>query len=121
MGELIARVESLQRRTTDIRVMLLTVGNLTMDVVERTVLRGGRAVALAPREFTLLEYMMRGPDQVITRAMILEDAWDFKGSVATNIVDVHVGTLRRKVDTEGEMSLIRNVRGVGFALRPDRS
>ncbi|WP_246725499.1 response regulator transcription factor [Beijerinckia sp. L45] len=120
MGELIARVESLLRRTTDNRVTVLSVGSLTMDVVKRTVRRGGRAVALAPREFTLLEYLMRRPDQVITRLMILEDAWDFKGSVATNVVDVHMGTLRRKVDAEGEVPLIRNVRGVGFALRPDR-
>jgi two-component system OmpR family response regulator len=119
MGELIARVESLLRRTIDLRATLLNVGSLTMDIVERTVLRGTRAISLAPREFSLLEYFMRRPNQVITRSMILEEAWKFKGSIETNVVDVHIGTLRKKIDIAGEQPMLINMRGIGFSLKPD--
>lgn len=116
MGELIARVESLMRRLPNERETVLRVGSLIMDVIDRSITRGSRQIALSPREFSLLEYFMRHPDQVITRTMILESIWKYKGPIDTNIVDVHMGNLRRKVDAEGEPPLIGRHRGIGFVL-----
>ncbi|MGP8233356.1 MAG: response regulator transcription factor [Methylovirgula sp.] len=120
IGELVARVEVLRRRASDTRVSLLRVGPLTMDLIERTVRRDERELDLLPREFELLEYFMRHPNQIITRAMLLTDVWNFKTLPQTNVVDVHIGKLRRKIDAPGEVPLIETVRATGFMLHGDR-
>lgn len=116
MGELIARVEALMRRSADANATKLVIGDLVMELIGRTVRRGARVVNLAPREFSLLEYLMRRPDQIITRTMILEDVWKYRAPLQTNVVDVHISTLRRKVSVEGETQLITNKRGLGFII-----
>ena len=116
MSELIARVAALRRRAGTGSAPGLTVGPLEMDLIARTVRRGDRAISLPPREFSLLEYMMRHAGLVVTRAMLLEDVWHYRLSTQTNVVDVHVGNLRRKIEAEGESRLIRSVRGLGFVL-----
>jgi len=116
--ELIARVEALLRRPSDTRETTLRVGPLELDLIERTARRGERDIELLPREFRLLEYMMRRSDQLLTRAMLLEEVWNYKFVPATtNLVDVHMGRLRHKVDGPGESQMIHNVRGSGFILR----
>ena len=115
--ELIARVEALLRRPAENRDTVLRVGPLELDLIERTAKRGDRAIDLLPREFRLLEYMMRRKEQMLTRAMLLEEVWNYKFVPQTNLVDVHMGRLRRKVDEPNEPPMIHNVRGVGFILR----
>jgi two-component system OmpR family response regulator len=115
--ELIARVEALLRRPNDTRDTKLRVGPLELDLIERTARRGEREIELLPREFRLLEYMMQRKDQVLTRAMLLEEVWNYKFVPQTNLVDVHMGRLRRKIDEPQEPPMIHNVRGVGFVLR----
>ena len=119
LRELTARVEALSRRIPDTRATRLRAGPLEMDLVERTVRRGERRVDLLPREFKLLEYFMRRPGQIVTRAMLLEDVWNYKFLPQTNVVDVHIGNLRRKIDAGGEPRLIVNVRAAGFKLHVD--
>jgi two-component system OmpR family response regulator len=119
LRELTARVEALSRRAGDARATRLRVGPLEMDLVERTVRRGDRRVDLLPREFKLLEYFMRHPNQIVTRAMLLEDVWNFKFLPQTNVVDVHISNLRRKIDEGGEARLIVNVRASGFKMHVD--
>lgn len=120
IDELVARVEVLRRRANDSRVSLLRVGPLAMDLIERSVHRGDRKLELLPREFNLLEYFMRHPNQTITRAMLLTDVWHFRTLPQTNVVDVHIGKLRRKVDGPGEIPMIETVRATGFILHGDR-
>ncbi|MEY9123877.1 two-component system OmpR family response regulator [Bradyrhizobium yuanmingense] len=116
--ELVARIEALLRRPSDSRETILHVGPLELDLIERTARRGERRLDLLPREFRLLEYMMRRSDQLLTRAMLLEEVWNYKFVPATtNLIDVHMGRLRHKVDGSGETQLIHNVRGSGFVLR----
>jgi two-component system OmpR family response regulator len=115
--ELVARIEALLRRPTDNRDTVLCVGSLKLDLVERTAKRGERSIDLLPREFRLLEYMMRRKEQVLTRAMLLEEVWNYKFVPQTNLVDVHMGRLRHKVDEPNDQPMIHNVRGVGFVLR----
>src|SRR6266566_9210248 len=115
--ELIARIEALLRRPPETRETTLRVGPLELDLIERTVKRGERNIDLLPREFRLLEYMMRRSNQLLTRAMLLEEVWNYKFVPATNLVDVHMGRLRRKVDEPQEPPMIHNVRGAGFILR----
>jgi two-component system, OmpR family, response regulator len=115
--ELIARIEALLRRPVESRETLLRVGQLELDLIERTARRGDRVIDLLPREFRLLEYMLRRSDQLLTRAMLLEEVWNYKFVPATNLVDVHMGRLRHKVDGPGETPMIQNVRGAGFILR----
>lgn len=117
IAELIARIEALLRRPGDDRETVLRVGPLELDLLERTVSREGRQIDLLPREFRLLEYMMRRKDQLLTRAMLFEEVWNYKFVPQSNLVDVHMGRLRRKIDASGEMPLIHNVRGEGFILR----
>jgi two-component system OmpR family response regulator len=119
LDELTARVEALLRRLDDVRTTRLRAGSLEMDLVERTVRRSGRSIDLLPREFKLLEYFVRRPNQVVTRAMLLEDVWHYNFLPQTNVVDVHISNLRRKVDAKGEAPLITNIRGVGFMLHVD--
>src|SRR6266849_92159 len=115
--ELIARIEALLRRPAESRDTVLRVGPLELDLIERTAKRGDRKIDLLPREFRLLEYMMRRKEQMLTRAMLLEEVWNYKFVPQTNLVDVHMGRLRRKVDEPHEPPMIHNVRGVGFILR----
>jgi two-component system OmpR family response regulator len=114
--ELAARIDALLRRTQTIRETELQVGALRLDLIERQAWRGAREIDLLPREFKLLEYLMRHHDQVVTRAMLLEDIWQYKFVPETNLVDVHIGKLRRKVDGPGEQPMILSVRRAGFML-----
>lgn len=115
--ELIARIEALLRRPAETRDTVLTVGTLELDLIGRTAKRGDRIINLLPREFRLLEYMMRRKEQMLTRSMLLEEVWNYKFVPQTNLVDVHMGRLRRKLDAPNEPPMIHNVRGVGFILR----
>jgi len=115
--ELIAGIEALLRRPAESRDAVLRVGPLELDLIERTVKRGDRTIDLLPREFRLLEYMMRRKEQMLTRAVLLEEVWNYKTAPQTNLVDVHMGRLRRKVDEPHEPQMIFNVRGTGFILR----
>jgi two-component system, OmpR family, response regulator len=115
--ELVARIEALLRRPVESRETILRVGQLELDLIERTAKRGERSIDLLPREFRLLEYMMRRCDQLLTRAMLLEEVWNYKFVPTTNLVDVHMGRVRHKVDAPGEAPMIHNVRGAGFILR----
>lgn len=116
MVELVARVEAMLRRLEDVRTTKLRVGDLEMDLIEKTVHRGDVKIDLLPREFRLLEYFLRHPGRVITRAMLLEEVWQYHFSLETNVVDVHISNLRKKIDTKGMPSLIVNIRGAGFML-----
>jgi DNA-binding winged helix-turn-helix (wHTH) protein len=95
---------------------VLRVGPLELDLIDRTAKRGDRLIDLRPREFQLLKYMMQRTDELLTRATLLKDVWRYKFVPETNLVDVHMGRLRRKVDGSHETHLIRNVRGIGFVL-----
>ncbi len=116
LPELSARVEALLRRSAASRATRLKVGALELDLVERTVRRDGVRIDLLPREFKLLEYFMRRPGQIVTRAMLLEDVWNYKFLPQTNVVDVHIGNLRRKLDAGDGRRFIVNVRAAGFKL-----
>jgi two-component system OmpR family response regulator len=115
--ELIARIEALLRRPVESRETTLRVGPLELDLLERKARRGERVIELLPSEFRLLEYMMQRKEQMLTRAMLLEEVWNYKFVPQTNLVDVHMGRLRHKIDLPDEMPMIHNVRGVGFILR----
>lgn len=119
LGELAARIEALMRRPTDPRETLLRVGTLELDLITGTARRGQRALDLLQRELTLLDYLMRRPNQVVTRAMLFEEVWGYRFVPKSNLVDVHVGRLRRKLEGAGEAPLIESVRGAGFRLLPD--
>jgi two-component system, OmpR family, response regulator len=115
--ELVARIEALLRRPVESRETVLRVDALEIDLIKRTARRGSREIDLLPREFRLLEYMMQRRDQLLTRAMLLEEVWNYKFVPTTNLVDVHMGRLRHKVDGPNETPMIHNVRGAGFILR----
>jgi two-component system, OmpR family, response regulator len=115
--ELVARIEALLRRPGDSRETVLRVGPLALDLLARTARRDERVIDLLPREFRLLEYMMRRKEQLLTRAMLLEEVWNYKFVPQTNLVDVHMGRLRHKVDGPDDAPMIHNVRGAGFILR----
>ena len=117
MVELVARIQALLRRPAEGPDAVLQVGPLKLDLIARTAKRGERSIDLLPREFRLLEYMMRRKDQMLTRAMLLEEVWNYKFVPETNLVDVHMGRLRRKVDQPPEPPMIHNVRGMGFVIR----
>src|SRR5215470_2656873 len=116
--ELLARIEALARRSaTVVRETVLRVGDLELDLVSRTVSRGGREIKLLPREFQLLEYLVRNEGRIVPRAMLLQDVWDLHFDPTTNIIDVYVGRVRRKIDDQQAYPLIHTVRGVGYCLR----
>ena len=117
LSELAARLEALLRRPTEPRETVLRVGPLELDLLSRTARRGRRELELLPREFQLLEYMIRREGQVLTRAMLLENVWNYRFVPQTNLVDVHIGRLRRKVDSPDEPPMILSIRGAGFMLR----
>ena len=117
-SELVARVEALARRSaTVIKETLLRVGDLELDLVSRTANRGGREIDLLPREFQVLEYLVRNQGQVVPRAMLLQHVWDLHFDPTTNVIDVYVGRVRRKIDDSQAYPLIHTVRGVGFCVR----
>ena len=116
-NELLARIRALLRRDGISRSPELKVGDLTLDTLTRHVRRGERSIELTTKEYVVLEYLMRHPDAVVTRTMIEEHAWDYDFDSLSNLVDVYVNRLRRKIDNKGEESLIRTVRGVGYRLR----
>jgi len=116
--ELLARIEALARRSaTVVRETVLRVGDLELDLVARTASRAGRNVELLPREFQVLEYLVRNEGQVVPRAMLLQHVWDLHFDPTTNIIDVYVGRVRRKVDGQQAYPLIHTIRGVGFCVR----
>jgi DNA-binding winged helix-turn-helix (wHTH) protein len=108
--------ESLVRLPAASNETVLRVGPLELDLLDRTAKRGDRQIDLRPREFRLLKYMMERSDKLLTRAILLKEVWHYKFVPETNLVDVHMGRLRRKVDAPNESPMIRNVRGVGFVL-----
>jgi two-component system OmpR family response regulator len=114
--ELRARVRALVRRSLGERPAVLTVGDLTLDPAARTVCRGSTSISLAAKEFAILEYFMRHPAQVISRARFLEHVWDFAGSGDSNIIDVYVRILREKIDRPFGTQSIETVRGAGYRL-----
>ena len=117
-AELLARVRALIRRSSaPTETTRLTVGPLTLDLLARGVSRNGTPIDLQPREFALLEYLMRQPDHVVSKTMILEHVWDFHFTPQTNVVEVLVHRLRSKIDDDFEPKLIHTVRGAGYVLR----
>jgi two-component system, OmpR family, response regulator len=117
-AELLARINALSRRPPlSDTPTLLRAADLEMDLLKRTVLRGGRPVELQPREFQLLEFLLRNADRVVTRTMLLEAVWDFHFDPKTNIVETHISRLRSKLSQYGGAELIHTVRGAGYALR----
>ncbi|HEY5209244.1 MAG TPA: response regulator transcription factor [Stellaceae bacterium] len=119
-GELAARLDALARRAqgTEMRGTL-TVGDLRMDLLAHRVTRGGKSLALKPREFAMLEFFMRHAGQVVTRTMLLENVWEYHFDPQTNVVDVHISKLRQKIDAGFEPALLHTVRGVGYRLGMD--
>jgi two-component system, OmpR family, response regulator len=116
--ELLARLEALGRRSdTIVKETILHVGDLTIDMISRTASRRGKDLLLLPREFQLLEYLVRNEGRVVSRAMLLQHVWDLHFDPSTNIIDVYVGRVRRKVDDQQAYPLIHTVRGVGYCLR----
>jgi len=116
--ELLARVEALGRRSdTIVKETILRVGDLALDLMSRTASRRGKDIVLFPREFQLLEYLVRNEGRVVSRAMLLQHVWDLHFDPSTNIIDVYVGRVRRKVDGQQAYPLIHTVRGTGYCLR----
>jgi two-component system OmpR family response regulator len=119
-AELLARVEALARRpAVDAPATRLKVADLEMDLLARSVTRGGRRVDVQPREFRLLEQLMRHAGQVVTRTMLLEKVWDYHFDPQTNVIDVHVSRLRQKVDKGFEKPLIHTLRNAGYMIRAE--
>lgn len=118
-AELLARVQALIRRSSAAaEPTRLTVEELSIDLLKREVLRGDKSLDLQPREFSLLEYLMRNAGRVVSKTMILEHVWDYNFDPQTNVVDVLVSRLRSKVDRDFEVKLIHTLRGVGYVLKP---
>jgi two-component system OmpR family response regulator len=117
-GELVARLRALIRRGSVERPTVLTVGDLTLDPAAHRVTRCGQEVELSAREFALLEFLMRHAGEVVSRSAILDHVWDYNYDGLSNVVDVYIGYLRRKLEQPFNQPLIRTVRGVGYALDP---
>ena len=117
-SELLARIEALLRRATDQdESSALQVEGLRMDLLGRVVTRNGKLIELMPREFRLLEFLMRHAGQVVTRTMLLEGVWDYHFDPRTNVIDVHISRIRQKIDKGFDQPLIHTVRGAGYVLR----
>ncbi len=119
MDELVARLRALMRRVTGENISFYKVADLSMNLVSREVMRGTRKIELTGRGFRLLEHLMRSPEQVLTRTQIIERVWEYHFDPGTNLVDVYIQRLRRKVDDGEEVKLIQTVRGVGYAIKPE--
>ena len=119
-SELLARVQALIRRASKSgQATSLTVGDLSLDILKREVVRAGQTIDLLPREFALLEYLMRQPGRALSKAMILEHIWDYNFDPQTNVVDVLVCRLRNKIDRNFDRKMIHTIRGVGYVLKND--
>jgi two-component system OmpR family response regulator len=116
IAELLASIAFLARQSLESAETILRVGSLALDLIDRTAKRGERPIDLLPREFRLLKYMMQRSGQLVTRATLFKDVWNYKFVPESNLVDVHMGRLRRKIDGKGETPMICNVRGAGFVL-----
>ncbi len=116
--ELMARLEILQKRAGGQKMTetKLTAGDLELDLLSRRALRGGRHIDIQSREYRLLEYLMRHKGQVVTRTMLLENVWDYHFDPQTNVIDVHISRLRRKIDLNADSPLIKTVRGAGYII-----
>lgn len=118
--ELLARVEALARRKQSAELeTVYRVGDLELDRLSHTVQRAGRPITLQPREFRLLEYLMRHAGQVVTRTMLLENVWEYHFDPQTNVIDVHISRLRGKIDKAFDRPLLHTVRGAGYVMRVD--
>ena len=116
--ELLARIEALARRPApEEQVTRYTIADLTLDRLSHKVTRGGQAIILQPREFRLLEYLMRNAGQVVTRTMLLQNVWDYYFDPQTNVIDVHISRLRSKIDKGFSKPLLHTVRGSGYMIR----
>jgi len=116
-NELTARIDALLRRPQDqAEERVLVCKDLEMDMISRRVMRAGRTIDLQPREYQMLEFLMRRKNRVVSRTMLLEGLWDYHFDPQTNVIDVHISKLRRKVDAPGEFALIRTIRGAGYML-----
>jgi two-component system OmpR family response regulator len=117
-SELLARLEGLhRRRASEPPLTRLKVADLEIDLLARTVHRDGKAILLQPREFKLLEYLMRNAGRVVTRTMLLENVWDYHFDPQTNVIDVHISRLRAKIDKDFDKPLLQTVRGAGYSIR----
>ena len=116
--ELLARVEALGRRRSAPSTVTtrFKVGGLELDVITRTVRRDSKKIDLQPREFRLLEYLMRHADQVVTRTMLLENVWEYHFDPQTNVIDVHISRLRSKIDKDFDRPLLKTIRGAGYTI-----
>jgi len=119
IAELLARIRAVLRRGTPTGLTILTIGDLKIDPAARTVERARRRIDLSPKEYALLEYLVRNEGHILTRTMILDHVWDCRYDPQTNVVDVHTNRLRRKVDEGQAYPLIQTVRGVGYVLRTE--
>jgi heavy metal response regulator len=117
--ELVARVRALLRRRAEAEPTVLQIDDLRLDPARRTVTRGGEKIDLTTREFALLDYFMRNPSRVLTRTMIAEHVWDYSFDTSTNVIDVYVNYLRKKIDSGREPKLLHTMRGVGYVLKAD--
>ena len=117
--ELLARVRALLRRQSDNKSPVLTVADLSLDPASRQVFRGGNRLELTSKEFAILEYFMRNAGRVLTRSMIINHAWDYDFDADTNVVDVYVNYLRKKIDVHYHPKLLHTVRGTGYVLREE--
>ena len=116
--EMLARVDALARRSgTMVKATMLRIGDLEIDLLARIARRRGREIGLLPREFRLLVYLARNAGQVVSRTMLLQYVWDLHFDPTTNVIDVYVGRVRRKIDSGQDYPLIRTIRGIGFCLR----
>jgi two-component system, OmpR family, response regulator len=119
MTELVARVVALTRRSSSQGLTMLKVADLTMNLVTREVLRGGEKIELPMREFALLEYLMRAPGRVVTKTQLIENVWEWHFDTGTNVVEVYIQRLRKKIDEGHDVKLIHTVRGVGYVLKEE--
>ena len=115
--EFVARVRALLRRRAETAPPILQVADLALDPARRAVSRGAKKIELTPREFTLLDYFMRNPGRVLTRTMIANRVWDYTFDSTTNVIDVYVNYLRKKIDTGHDTKLLHTVRGVGYVMK----
>lgn len=117
MDELVARVHALARRHNGQGLTMLDLHDLSMNLVTREVSRAGKKIELPMREFALLHFLMETPNRVLSRTQIIEHVWDYHFDTGTNVVDVYIQRLRRKIDDEHEIKLLHTIRGVGYALK----
>ena len=118
-SELLARIDALSRRggAVETEQTVLTIGDLELDILSRTARRAGKVIDLQPREYKILEYMMRRPGRVVTRTMLLEGVWDYNFDPQTNVIDVHMSRLRQKIDKGHGDQLLQTVRGAGYMMK----